>query len=112
MNAIGPWRLPWERVSEAAETPEWCEVVDADGCTVTLLLDLELDNTDAIAAVDTLLGIVNHYPALLTAARAVVETATVQTKDLVSDNPQWQFTIPVALLAALRAAVETATGEE
>jgi hypothetical protein len=55
---------------------------------------------------------VEYYETLLAAARAVVETATVQTKDLLSDNPQWQFAIPVALMDTLRAAVEAAAGGE
>jgi hypothetical protein len=74
MNVTGIGPLPWRLQPEDADPPEWCEVVDATGAAVPFLSDFELDEVDLAAAIDALLRVVNHYPDLLAAARAVVET--------------------------------------
>jgi hypothetical protein len=70
MDATGRWPLPWRLQPEEADPPEWYEVVDATGAAVPFISDFELDETNLIAAIDALLRVVNHYPALLAAARA------------------------------------------
>jgi len=107
MNVTGIGPLPWRLQPEDADPPEWCEVVDATGAAVPFLSDFELDEVELGAAIEALLRVVNHYPDLLAAARAVVEHWEAGTLVLETFSQEADRTVE-----SFRAAVEAAGREE
>lgn len=108
VRRTGAWPTPWKRVDEDVdpEEVEWCEVVDANDECVPFIGDLQYEvDQDQITAVDTLIAIVNHYPALLAAARAVAGYPATRVR-MHSPGAEWMVEIPVWMIDALRAAVE------
>ena len=112
MNVTGIGPLPWRLQPEDAEPPELCEVVDATGAAVPFLSDFELDEVELATAIEALLRVVNHYPDLLAAARAVVEARAKLSFEM--EPVEWTDQVFAVLLSidALRAAIEAAGREE